>query len=150
MVKAQASPETTLQLKRTFSAPRDRVFRAWADARILAQWFAPSPDYHTLVPEFEFRVGGRYRIEMHHKGGAVHRVTGIYKEIEDPQKLAFTWHWEQNDSPETLVTIAFRELTPSSTEIILTHENLPSTEERDKHQYGWNGCLGQLETLLSK
>ena len=44
MAKAQTSPETTLQLKRTFAAPRDRVFRAWTDAHILAQWFAPSPE----------------------------------------------------------------------------------------------------------
>jgi uncharacterized protein YndB with AHSA1/START domain len=150
MAKTQTSPETTLQLKRTFAAPRDRVFRAWTDASILAQWFAPSPEYVAVVPEFEFRVGGRYRFEMHHKGGNVHRVYGTYREIDAPEKLAFTWHWESDQAQESVVTIEFRELGPSSTEMILTHENLPSTEERDKHSYGWNGCLDQLETLLAK
>lgn len=148
MAKAQTSPETTLQLKRTFAAPRDRVFRAWTDANILAQWFAPSPEYTAVVPEFEFRVGGRYRFEMRHRGGNVHRVTGVYREIDAPAKLVFTWEFDHTQ--ESVVTIEFCELGPSSTEMILTHENLPSTEERDKHSYGWNGCLNQLETLLAK
>src|ERR1700677_5043325 len=86
---------------------------------------------------------------MHHKGGAVHVATGVYREIDEPRKLVFTWHWERDENHESLVTISFRELGPSSTELTLTHENLPSTEERDKHQYGWNGCLAQLAKLLT-
>src|SRR5712672_3283495 len=52
----------------------------------LAQWFAPSEEYSTVVPELELRVGGRYRVEMHHKGGIVHSVSGTYQEITPPEK----------------------------------------------------------------
>lgn len=76
MEKAQSPVKITLQVKRTFHAPRAKVFQAWTDRGELARWFAPSPEYSTVVPELELRVGGRYRIEMHHKGGDVHGVSG--------------------------------------------------------------------------
>ena len=150
MAQAQPSQETTLQLKYTFAAPRDRVFRAWTDPRELAKWFGPSPDYSTVVPEFDFRVGGRYRLEMHHKGGNVHKLTGVYREIKPPERVVFTWRWEQDPTAhESVVSVEFRDLGPS-TEMTLTHENLPSAPERDKHRQGWDGCLAQLSKLLQQ
>lgn len=150
MAKAQqSSPETTLQMKRTFAAPRQRVFRAWTEANELARWFAPSSDYTTVVPELDLRVGGKYRLEIHHKGGNVHRIAGAYREILPPEKLVFTWEWEGDPSPESsVVTVEFHDM-GKSTEVILTHEQLPSVEERDKHAHGWTGCLEQLDKFLS-
>jgi len=149
MAKAQqSSPETTLQMKRTFAAPRQRVFRAWTDAAELARWFAPSADYHVVVPELDLRVGGKYRLEMHHKGGNVHRIGGMYQEIHPPEKIVFTWELHSGADPvDTLVTIEFHDM-GNSTEVILTHERLPSVEERDKHAQGWTGCLEQLAKFL--
>ena len=148
MPKAQSAPETTLQIKRTFLAARDKVFRAWTDPTELARWFAPSADYSTVVPELDLRVGGAYRLEMHHKDGNVHRVSGTYREIKPPEKLAFTWRWEQEpNAQESLVTVEFHDR-GDSTEIVLTHEQLPNSEQRDKHSQGWNGCLEQLSKFL--
>jgi uncharacterized protein YndB with AHSA1/START domain len=86
MDKTQSPANLTLQTKRTFRAPRERVFRAWTDRAELAQWFAPSEEYSAVVPELELRVGGRYRVEMHHKGGIVHTLSGTYQEIKPPEK----------------------------------------------------------------
>jgi uncharacterized protein YndB with AHSA1/START domain len=35
---ATTEPEITLQLRRRFEAPRDRVFRAWVEADALKRW----------------------------------------------------------------------------------------------------------------
>jgi uncharacterized protein YndB with AHSA1/START domain len=148
MDKAQSSASITLQIKRTFRAPRAQVFRAWTDRAELARWFAPSAEYSTVVPELELRVGGRYRVEMHHKSGNVHNVFGTYLEIKPPEKVVFTWRWDGDTSPEdSVVTVEFHDL-GSSTEVTLTHERLPNPEERDKHAHGWNGCLDQLAGIL--
>jgi uncharacterized protein YndB with AHSA1/START domain len=148
MDKAQSSANITLQVKRTFRAPRAQVFRAWTDRAELARWFAPSAEYTTVVPELELRVGGRYRVEMHHQSGNVHTVFGTYQEIKPPEKVVFTWRWDGDTSAEdSVVTIEFHDL-GSSTEVTLTHERLPSTEERDKHAHGWNGCMDQLAGIL--
>ncbi len=148
MDKTQSPANLTLQTKRTFRAPRERVFRAWTDRAELAQWFAPSEEYSAVVPELELRVGGRYRVEMHHKGGKVHSVSGTYQEITPPEKVVFTWRWEGDASAEdSLVTVEFHDL-GNSTEVTLTHERLPNPEERDKHAQGWNGCMDQLAKFL--
>jgi uncharacterized protein YndB with AHSA1/START domain len=124
------------------------VFRAWTDPVALARWFHVSDEYSTLVPELDLRVGGKYRVEMHHKGGNVHKLFGTYREIKPPEKVAFTWSWENDPNRgESLVTVEFLDL-GASTEIKLTHELLPNAEERGKHEHGWTGCLEQLAKYL--
>ena len=86
MATPQSQPETSLQLTRTFAAPRDRVFRAWTDAREFAQWFHPTADYKTVITSLDLRVGGKYSLEMHHKDGNVHNLSGTYEEVKPPEK----------------------------------------------------------------
>lgn len=148
MATPQSQPENSLNVKRTFAAPRDRVYRAWTDAREFAQWFHPTTDHKTVITRLDLRVGGKYSIEIHHKDGNVHRVSGTYEEIQPPEKLVFTWRWQKDETlPESLVTVVFKDL-GDSTEVSLTHQRLLSAEERDKHNQGWLGCLTQLEHYL--
>ena len=104
-VVSQAAPPP-LVVTRIFAAPRERVFKAWTDPNQLSRWFGPSDEY-TAKAEIDLRVGGAYRLEMHHSGGNVHTVVGTYREIIPPEKLSFTWQWEGSPAPDTLVTIDF-------------------------------------------
>lgn len=149
MAGEQVSPETTLKIRRTFQAPRERVFRAWTDPVEMARWFAPTEDYVTQIPVCDLQVGGKYCVEMHHKGGTINRVSGTYREIRPPEKLSFTWAWDHEpDFPESLVTLEFHDLGPS-TELVLTHERLADREIRDKHEHGWGGCMDRLANYLN-
>lgn len=129
-----------LQVRRTFAAPREGVFRAWTQAEELTRWFAPSDEWEVAVSELELRVGGTYRIEMLHKG-TLHLLTGTYREIVPPEKLVFTWRWEDvANCPETLVTVQFAKV-DQSTEVVITHEFFVSDEDRKNHAEGWQGCV---------
>ena len=78
-------------------------------------------------------------------------VGGEYSEVTPPERLVFTWSWEGDDtadSPETLVTIEFRDL-GDMTEVVLTHERFLSVESRDQHQHGWTSTFVCLEQTLS-
>ena len=148
MQPTQAPRQIALRVRRTFAAPRERVFRAWTDAEELAAWFAPSPDFTIVIPEMDLRVGGICRVEMHHKGGDVHHLHSTYCEVNPPNRLAFTWRWEREaESAETLVTVEFRSL-GDATEIVLTHERFTSDAEKQKHDHGWAGCFDQLGKFL--
>src|SRR5271169_2954047 len=104
MATPQSQPETSLQVKRTFAASRERVYRAWTDARQFALWFHPTSDYTTIVSMMDLKVGGKYELEMHHKGGNVHKLSGTYEQVKPPEKLVFTWRWQREDlGPESLV-----------------------------------------------
>ena len=61
MATPQSQPQSdSLQLRRTFAAPRERVFRAWTDAKQFALWFHPSTDHTTIVSQMDLKVGGAY------------------------------------------------------------------------------------------
>ncbi len=150
MANANAKVETNLQLKRTFAAKRERVFRAWTEPADLRQWFAPSDEYSMPIAEVDLRVGGKYRFGMKPPKTDVPYVAfGTYREVRFPEKLVFTWSWENPDANvgETLVTVEFRDL-GDSTEVTLTHELFPDEKSRDDHNKGWNGCLDRLAKLL--
>jgi len=148
MATPDTRPETTLRLERTFAAPREKVYAAWTTPEALTRWFGPSDDYTIVVDPFEPRPGGRYRIEMRHKGGAVHPITGVYQQLTPPSKLVFTWKWE--DAPErgdTLVTVELFE-DGTGTRLVLTHERFPDVPVREAHDKGWTASLDRLIRVL--
>jgi uncharacterized protein YndB with AHSA1/START domain len=139
--------ESTLEVRRTIAAPRERVFNAWTRAEELRRWFAPGP-LTTAVADVDLRVGGRYRVTMRGADGVEHTVTGVYQVIDPPQRLVYTWRWEGKPSAgESTVTVEFRDR-GDSTEIVLRHEGLPNEKEIAEHSHGWNGCLEKLEKAL--
>ena len=68
---------------------------------------------------------------MHAPDGEVHRVGGVYREVEPNSRLVYTWAWESTPERESLVTVEFR---PSGegTELLLTHQRFADIEARDR------------------
>ena len=139
-----------VQVRRTFAAPRTRVFQAWVDPQVMTQWFARGPDMAPVtVVEADARAGGRYRVDcLCPPDNKVYKMTGTYSEVRPPEKLVFSWWWEGADFEPSRVSVEFRELGPASTEVILTHELLPEPQ-REEHRKGWIGCFEMLERALS-
>lgn len=143
-----ASKGTILQIKRTFNAPREKVFKAWIDPEALKRWFAPGDDFTTPVAQVEAKAGGKYLIQMRSPDGKVYTVRGTYIEVRPSEKLVFSWAFEDwEEDQETLVTVDFYDR-GASTEIVLTHERFATTELRDDHEQGWSGALERLARIL--
>ena len=139
---------TTLIIKRTFDASRERVFEAWTKPELLKEWFAPAETHHVPIATIDYRVGGTYRFGIQSKeNGKLSVAKGLYREIRPPEKLVFTWTWEGQESLDTLVTIEFREL-GKATEVMLKHESFPDPETRNTHSAGWDGCLDRLAKIM--
>jgi uncharacterized protein YndB with AHSA1/START domain len=137
-----------LRLERDFKAPPPRVFAAFAEPGLLAQWFGPE-GMSCPVCEIDFRVGGRYRICMRGAQGD-HWVSGVYRTIEPPRRLAFTWAWEENGvrGHETVVEIEF---VPAGrdTRLVLIQRAFETTESRDSHRGGWLSGFECLARFLA-
>lgn len=139
---------TSLSLTRTIRADRDAVFRAWTEPAQLRQWSCPEGMGIAEV-QVDLTVGGRYRIRMTGAEGQVYTAFGTYREIDRPQRLVYTWDWEEPDHAvgETLVTVEFSER-GGSTEVTLTHEAFSAAEAKVSHEQGWTSCLNQLEQIF--
>ncbi len=143
-------PETnsTLVIKRTFHAPRERVFASWTRAEELKGWWGT--EGHTVPnAEMDFREGGKFRVEMQTDEGESFYLNGAFLEINPPERLVFTFRWERGEwnYPETRVSVDFLDK-GDETAILLTHEGFPDKNMRDEHQEGWGECLDNLHTNL--
>jgi uncharacterized protein YndB with AHSA1/START domain len=133
---------TALRLERRLAAPQGRVWAALTDPAELAAWFWPARA--TPTAEVDLRVGGRFRIVGPGMGIA---VSGVYRTVEVPRRLAFTWQWD-GDPTETFVTV---DLVPDQDGTLLTirHEGFVHGADRDAHAEGWADCLGRLPDRLA-
>ncbi len=150
MAAPKPKSETSLQIKRTLAAPREKVFRAFTEPEALKQWWMPGEGFSVPSAEVDLRAGGAYRIGMKNPKGKLFYVVGEYLEVTPPEKLVYTWRWEGIDEGmgETLVSIELRDLS-GGTELIVTHEQFPDEVARDNHNQGWNGCLDTMGKVLA-
>jgi uncharacterized protein YndB with AHSA1/START domain len=141
--------EGGVRLVRVLPAPREAVFHAWTDPDELRRWWGP-PGFTTPAVEIDLRVGGGYRIVMQPPEGEPRRLAGTYREVRVPERLVYTWRWEQHGphAEETLVTVDFRER-GEHTEVEVVHTGFPTAGLVEEHGEGWAGCLVRLEELLS-
>lgn len=146
-----AGKDLSLSLRRTFAAPRERVFAAWTDPAQLAQWFGPV-GYQAEVLEVDLRVGGRYRIGFRPESASEteSHVSGEFLEVTPPARLRYTWVWEEQEGfPNTIVTVEFHDK-GNETEVALSHERFPNAEECERHRQGWTSTLTKLPQLLGE
>lgn len=136
--------EHSATISRVINATREELFEAFTNPEVMSQWFYPDEDMSVEVNN-TLQVGGGYTLKMHGKDGVTYTHVGEYKEIVPPEKLVFTWNSDfvQN----TLVTIVFND-SGEGTEIVLTHDLLPSEEQVECHIGGWTGCLNRLQSTV--
>jgi uncharacterized protein YndB with AHSA1/START domain len=112
-----------LILERAYNVPRESVWKAWTDPKMLKQWWGPD---NVTIPECEvdLRVDGTFYIVM--EAG---ETMGPYKGTKWPMRAEFTvvepnaklsyhakaWTEGQNQNGETTID--------QTTEVTLTEEN---------------------------
>ena len=133
-------------VRRTIAASAEDLFDAWLDPEALAQWMRPGTIQST-VARVEPHVGGNYEITMQAASGPIlHK--GVYRAIDRPRRLVFTWITAFTENQETLVTVDFIRL-GQRTEVVVTHEQLPESA-RPSHHKGWTSGLEHLDEACQK
>ena len=139
-----AGDAEALVVRRVLPVPRERVFAAWLDPALMARWMCPG-DTRSATVELDPRVGGAFRIVMHHgRGDADHR--GEYLIIDPPARLSFTWISAATEFRPTVVTVELFER-GTGTELVLTHRDLPAAK-LDAHRQGWTDIVAKFGALL--
>lgn len=83
----------TFTLRRRWAVPPGRVFAAWSDPEIKAQWFTGPPGRWTLLRRsIDFRVGGQEVLEgRFHESGLVTLYEARFHVIEPARRLVYSY-----------------------------------------------------------
>ena len=143
---AVAASATAVIVRRTIAATADEIFDAWLDPTALGIWMRPESIRHTSA-KTDARVGGSYEIIMQGDENT-YPHHGVYRVIDRPRRLVFTWISHGTEGCETLVTVDFLPA-GQRTEVVVTHEQLPEGA-RESHTQGWTSGLDRLAEFGSR
>jgi uncharacterized protein YndB with AHSA1/START domain len=149
MAQAARQPRFSLVLRRDFAAPRELVFAAWTDPRLVARWW---PGRFTLLSsQMDVRPGGVWRRRLRRPDGVVLSERGVFREVAAPERLAFTYNCEGGEfvEPETLVVVTLTEHT-GGTRLMLHHGSFDADTRRGEHEGAWSRCLDRISTIVAK
>lgn len=145
-----------LVLTRLIDAPPEKLYRAWTEAVLIKQWFAPLP-YTTPHAETDVRVGGSSLIVMRGPDGNDIPCPGVYLEVVPNRRLvatdAYTRAWEPSAKPFMTIILTFE---PEGGKTRYTARVKHWTaEDREAHEkmgfyQGWGQCTDQLAALVAK
>jgi len=143
-----------LVIVRTFAAPRELVFQAWATAEHIKRWFSPE---HLTVPEAEvdFRPGGVFAVCMRAPDGIDHWCRGTFTEIVPPERLGFVVGIPDLNVPQFIAytTVTFEE-TESGTRLTV-NQNYEIHDEACRGAIegaaeGWRTTLDKLDAEVAR
>jgi len=139
--------DLTLSIRKTINAPIEKIFDAWLDPIMLAQFILPMPGMPSPEVENEPQQGGSFTIVMHVGENKIPH-TGKYLEIKRPNKLVFSW-LSPYSTDDSKVTMNVNEVDSNTTNVELTHVRFIDEEARADHEGGWTNILEMLNAILS-
>ena len=145
--KVEAAGEREIRVERVFDAPRERVWRAYTEPRLLAQWWGRGNRLD--IVRFEFERGGHWRFEEHSEG-QTHGFEGRFGEIEPMDRIVQTFEWDGMPTHVALDTAEFVDLGDGRT-LVRSVSLFLRREDRDGMLHsGMEGGLAQSYAALDR
>jgi uncharacterized protein YndB with AHSA1/START domain len=142
------TPGPVVQIRRRVKARAEEIFDLWTKPELMVRWMSPYPGTVQCKASCDPRPGGAFSLVMSSEESR-REVSGTYMEVDRPRKLVFTWSGPLTNNVKTLVTV---ELIPrgDETDLVLTHERLPTPAICEGHTRGWGNILDHLSDVVSK
>lgn len=119
--------ERQIRVERIFNASRERVWRAFTEPDLLAQWWGRGNRLE--VVRFELEAGGHWRFVEHHDGG-VDGFEGRFREVVPQERLSQTFEWDGMPGHVSVDTAEFADMGDGRTKVTTTTMFF-TDEERD-------------------
>lgn len=139
-----------IQLTKFFLIDRETLFNYFVRADLLEKWAAP--EGMTLrIPQFEAKIGGRYRYEHTGQDG-VYICTGHFREFDPGRKLV---QWDEliskpNGEPlyKSLESSIEFNSKLGGTEVKINQRGLPDEKSAKECEMGWSQSFDKLDELI--
>ena len=116
-----------LRIERIFDAPIDRVWQAYSDPQLIAQWWGRGNKL--VIEKMEVERGGHWRFVEHSPDG-VHGFEGRYRDVTPPERVVQTFEWDGMPAHVSIETVTFEDLGDGRTRVVNTTV-FHTTEERN-------------------
>jgi uncharacterized protein YndB with AHSA1/START domain len=142
--------EREIRIERVFDAARDRVWKAFTDPALVAQWWGRGNKL--VVERMEVERGGHWRF-VEHSAEGVHGFEGRYREVTPPERIVHTFEWDGLPGYVVINDTTFEDLGDGRTKIVTT-SLFYASEERDGMlasgmEEGLNQSYAALDRLLA-
>jgi uncharacterized protein YndB with AHSA1/START domain len=144
--------EREIHIERVFDAPRDRVFAAYTDPKLIPEWWGPR-DTTAVVEQMDVRSGGSWRFVVRNADGSETAFRGTYREVTPPERIVQTFEWEGMPGHVSVETATFEDLGERTK--VTTTSLFHTGEERDGMlgsgmESGMNETYARLDELLAR
>ena len=139
-----------IRIERVFDAPRDRVWRAFTDPKLLAQWWGRGNKL--VIEKFELERGGHWRFVEHGPEGK-QGFEGRFREVTPKDRIVQTFEWDGMPAYVIIETLDLTDLGGDRTKVV-TLSLFHTTDERDGMlesgmEEGLNQSYEALDKLLA-
>jgi uncharacterized protein YndB with AHSA1/START domain len=140
-----------IDVSREFDAPRDLVFQAYTDPKLLVQWLGPRK-YELVIETWEPRAGGSWRY-VNKEGDNEWGFHGVFHGEPSPDGMTQTFEFEGWPGHVSLETLTLEERDGRTT--ARTHSVHQTVEARDGMiesgmEEGMNDGFDRLDELLAR
>jgi uncharacterized protein YndB with AHSA1/START domain len=153
-----ADNNTNLTINRTYDAPLERVWQAWADPAQAQKWWGPDGVTNPTF-NWDFKTGGKINVvmlagpELGPMAGQEWPMTGQFKEVTPQQKLVFESSPIMDGKPimDTLTTVTFEEQdgkTKLTVQVQVSNVTPQATGALAGMEQGWNQQMDKLKAYL--
>jgi uncharacterized protein YndB with AHSA1/START domain len=142
------STSNTVRLHRVFTAPPERIYRAFLDAGALCKWLPPN-GFTGTVHEIDARVGGRYRMSFtNFSTGNSHSFGGEYLDLVPNERIKHTDKFDDPNLPGEMITTITLKRVSVGTDVNIVQENIPEAIPAEACYLGWQDSLRLLTQLV--
>jgi uncharacterized protein YndB with AHSA1/START domain len=149
-VTERSVEHATFTIERSYEAPPEQVFAAWADPAAKTRWFHGPDEWESGRHQLDFRVGGREVSSGGPKGGPVHTYTATYWDIVPNVRIVYAYEMLM-DALRVSVSLATIELDAvgAGTRLTLTEhgaflDGLDSPAQREQGTGSLLDALGEV------
>lgn len=115
LLKVTMPSEREIRTERIFNAPRERVWKAMTDPKLVAQWWGRGNKL--VIERMEVERGGHWRFVEHGPEG-VFGFEGRYREVSPLDRIVQTFEWDGMPGFVSVDTILLEALPDQRTRVV--------------------------------
>ena len=136
-----------IRIERIFDATRERLWRAFTEPDLVAQWWGRGN--RLVIERLEVERGGHWRFVEHSDQG-VHGFEGRFREVAPIERRVYTFEWDGMPGHTVLETVQLDDLGDGRTRVLNTSLFFTSEERDGMLQSGMEGGLDESYAALDR